>query len=238
MKVESRQFSPVYFFGVMRILLVEDERKLSRIIKQGLEEEGYGVEEASDGEEALFLLKDRTYDLVILDLMLPKVDGLEVLKEFRREKGGSTPVLVLTARDTVEDVVRGLDAGADDYLTKPFAFEELLARIRALLRRRKEELELRVEDLVLDLRTRKAWRGEKEVELTAKEFAVLEYLMRRSGEIVTREEIGSYVWGKDYDPSTNIVDVYINHLRKKIDQGFPRKLIHTIRGMGYSLRPS
>lgn len=218
--------------------MVEDERKLSRIIKQGLEEDGYQVEEAFDGEEALFLLRNRSYDLVILDLMLPKIDGLDVLKEFRREKGGSVPVLILTARDTVEDVVRGLDAGADDYLTKPFAFEELLARIRALLRRREQEWELRVDDLVLDLRNRRARRGERPIELTAKEFAVLEYLMRRSGEIVSRDEIGAQVWGEDYDPSTNIVDVYINHLRKKIDQGFPRKLIHTIRGLGYTLRPS
>lgn len=222
----------------MRVLLVEDERKLARIIRRGLEEDGYEVEEAYDGEEALFLLRNRSYDLVILDLMLPKVDGLDVLKEFRREKGGSVPVLILTARDTVEDVVKGLDAGADDYLTKPFAFEELLARVRALLRRREQDLELRVDDLVLDLRNRRARRGDRPIDLTAKEFAVLEYLMRRSGEIVTREEIGSHVWGDDYDSSSNIVDVYINHLRKKIDQGFPRKLIHTVRGLGYTLRPS
>lgn len=222
----------------MRVLLVEDERKLARILRLGLEEDGYEVEEASDGEEALFLLRNRSYDLVILDLMLPKVDGLDVLREFRREKGGSIPVLILTARDTVEDVVKGLDAGADDYLTKPFAFEELLARVRALLRRREQDLELRVDDLVLDLRNRRARRGDRPIDLTAKEFAVLEYLMRRSGEIVTREEIGSHVWGDDYDSSSNIVDVYINHLRKKIDQGFPNKLIHTVRGLGYTLRPS
>ncbi len=224
------------YFLTMRILLVEDERKLSRIIKRYLEEEGYEVEEAFNGEDALFLLREKQYDLVILDLMLPKMDGLEVLKRFRQERGGLTPVLILTAKDTVEDVVKGLDAGADDYLTKPFAFEELLARVRALLRRKKEELELRVDDLVLDLLGRRVFRGSKEIELTSKEFAVLECLMRRVGEILTREEIGSYVWGEEYDSTTNIVDVYINHLRRKIDQDFPKKLIHTVRGMGYMLK--
>ena len=224
------------YFLTMRILLVEDERKLSRIIKRYLEEEGYEVEEAFNGEDALFLLREKQYDLVILDLMLPKMDGLEVLKGFRQERGGLTPVLILTAKDTVEDVVKGLDAGADDYLTKPFAFEELLARVRALLRRKKEELELRVDDLVLDLLGRRVFRGSKEIELTSKEFAVLECLMRRVGEILTREEIGSYVWGEEYDSTTNIVDVYINHLRRKIDQDFPKKLIHTVRGMGYMLK--
>ena len=224
------------YFLTMRILLVEDERKLSRIIKRYLEEEGYEVEEAFNGEDALFLLREKQYDLVILDLMLPKMDGLEVLKRFRQERGGLTPILILTAKDTVEDIVKGLDAGADDYLTKPFAFEELLARVRALLRRKKEELELRVDDLVLDLLGRRVFRGGKEIELTSKEFAVLECLMRRVGEILTREEIGSYVWGEDYDSTTNIVDVYINHLRRKIDQDFPKKLIHTVRGMGYMLK--
>jgi len=224
------------YFLMMKVLLVEDERKLSRIIKRYLEEEGYEVEEAFNGEDALFLLREKQYDLVILDLMLPKMDGLEVLKRFREERGGLTPVLILTAKDTVEDVVKGLDAGADDYLTKPFAFEELLARVRALLRRKKEELELRVDDLVLDLLGRKVFRAGKEIELTSKEFAVLECLMKRAGEILTREEIGSYVWGEDYDSTTNIVDVYINHLRRKIDQDFPKKLIHTVRGMGYMLK--
>lgn len=216
-------------------MVVEDERKVAGFLKQGLEEEGYEVDCAYDGEEALERLRARPYDLVILDLMLPRVDGLEVLRRFRGEMAGGTPVLVLTAKDSVEDVVKGLDSGADDYLTKPFAFEELLARVRALLRRREKERELRVEDLVLDLTARKAKRGDKEVELTAKEFALLEYLMRRSGEVLSREEIAEHVWGQDFDPLTNIVDVYINHLRKKIDQGAPKKLIHTVRGVGYSL---
>jgi len=219
----------------MYLLVVEDERKVAGFLKQGLEEEGYEVDCAYDGEEALECLRARPYDLVILDLMLPRVDGLEVLRRFREEMAGGTPVLVLTAKDSVEDVVKGLDSGADDYLTKPFAFEELLARVRALLRRREKERELRVEDLVLDLTARKAKRGDKEVELTAKEFALLEYLMRRSGEVLSREEIAEHVWGQDFDPLTNIVDVYINHLRKKIDQGAPKKLIHTVRGVGYSL---
>lgn len=213
--------------------MVEDEKKVAGFLKEGLEEEGYGVDCAYDGEEALHKLREESYDLVILDLMLPGVDGLEVLRQLRQ--GGSTmPVLILTARDAVEDVVRGLDSGADDYLTKPFAFEELLARVRALLRRR-EERAIRVGDLVLDLKERRAKRGEREVELTAKEFALLEYLMRHAGQTLSREEIAEVVWGEPHE-DTNIVDVYINRLRKKLDQGFSCRLIHTVRGVGYSLR--
>jgi len=215
-------------------LVVEDEKKVAGFLRRGLEEEGYSVDCAYDGEEALRKLRDRSYDLVILDIMLPKVDGMQVLKEMR-ETGIRTPVLMLTAKDAVEDVVKGLDSGADDYLTKPFAFEELLARIRALLRRKEGETELRVGDLVLDVKGRKAKRGDREVELTTKEFALLEYLMRHPGRVLSREEIAEAVWGERHG-DTNIVDVYINHLRKKIDQGFPTRLIHTVRGVGYSLR--
>jgi len=220
----------------MRILVVEDERKVANFLKRGLEEEDYEVECAYDGERALELLRGSDYDLMVLDLMLPRVGGLEVVRRLR-EEGRDIPVLMLTAKDSTEDIVRGLDAGGDDYLTKPFAFTELLARVRALLRRRQREgLELRAGDLVLNLTTRRAKRGEREIELTAKEYALLELLMRNVNRVVTRTMIAERVWDYDFDPLTNIVDVYINHLRKKIDQGFDKKLIHTLRGVGYMLR--
>ena len=216
--------------------MVEDERKVANFLKRGLEEEDYEVECAYDGERALELLRGSDYDLMVLDLMLPRVGGLEVVRRLR-EEGRDIPVLMLTAKDSTEDIVRGLDAGGDDYLTKPFAFTELLARVRALLRRRQREgLELRAGDLVLNLTTRRAKRGEREIELTAKEYALLELLMRNVNRVVTRTMIAERVWDYDFDPLTNIVDVYINHLRKKIDQGFDKKLIHTLRGVGYMLR--
>ena len=221
----------------MRILVVEDEKKVASFIKKGLEEEYYAVDCAYDGEEALFMVEANDYDLVILDIMLPKIDGLEVL-EGVRGKGLTLPVLLLTAKDSVEDVVRGLDAGGDDYLTKPFAFAELLARARALLRRKEREPagEFRVADLALDPVTHKVSRGGKEIDLTAKEYALLEYLMRNVNQVVTRTMISEHVWDYHFDPMTNVIDVYVNHLRKKIDLNSSHRLIHTIRGVGYILR--
>ena len=221
----------------MRILVVEDEKKVAGFVKKGLEEESYAVDVAYDGEEAINLLKTYPYDLVILDLMLPKKDGFQVLKEFR-ESGGDAPVLILTARDSVEDVVKGLDLGADDYLRKPFSFLELLARVRALLRRRKGEPQsvLRVGDLEVNLTDRRVFRGGKEIELTSKEFALLEFLVRNKGRVLTRTMIAEHVWNQSFDSGSNVIDVYINYLRKKIDHGFDKKLIKTIRGVGYMIK--
>jgi heavy metal response regulator len=221
----------------MRILVVEDEKKVASFLKKGLEEEYYAVDCAYDGEEALYMVEANDYDLVILDIMLPKVDGFEVLKGVR-DKGLPLPVLMLTAKDSVEDVVKGLDAGGDDYLTKPFAFAELLARVRALLRRKEWEPagELQVADLVLDPVTHAVSRGEREIELTAKEYALLEYLMRQVNRVVTRTMISEHVWDYHFDPMTNVIDVYVNHLRNKIDQNSSQRLIHTIRGVGYMLK--
>jgi heavy metal response regulator len=221
----------------MRILVVEDEKKVASFLKKGLEEEYYAVDCAYDGEEALFMVEANEYDLVLLDIMLPKIDGLEVLKGVR-DKGLTVPVLMLTAKDSVEDVVRGLDAGGDDYLTKPFAFAELLARVRALLRRKERETtgELRVADLVLDPATHTVSRGGQEIDLTAKEYALLEYLMRHVNRVVTRTMISEHVWDYHFDPMTNVIDVYVNHLRKKIDLNSSQRLIHTIRGVGYMLQ--
>ncbi|OGP84276.1 MAG: DNA-binding response regulator [Deltaproteobacteria bacterium RBG_16_54_11] len=221
----------------MRILVVEDEKKVASFLKKGLEEEYYAVDCAYDGEEALFMAEANDYDLMLLDIMLPKIGGLEVLKGVR-DKGLAVPVLMLTAKDSVEDVVRGLDAGGDDYLTKPFAFAELLARVRALLRRKEREPagELRVADLVLDPVTHMASRGGQEIELTAKEYALLDYLMRHANRVVTRTMISEHVWDYHFDPMTNVIDVYVNHLRKKIDLDSSQRLIHTIRGVGYVLQ--
>jgi heavy metal response regulator len=223
--------------SAMRILVVEDEKKVASFLKKGLEEERYAVDCALDGEEALFMADANEYDLMILDIMLPKVDGLDVLKQVR-DKGATLPVLMLTAKDSVDDVVQGLDRGCDDYLTKPFAFAELLARVRALLRRKGREPagELRVADLVLDPVTHAVLRGGKKVELTAKEYALLEYLMRHADRVVTRTMISEHVWDYHFDPMTNVIDVYVNHLRSKIDMDSSQKLIHTVRGVGYILR--
>jgi heavy metal response regulator len=221
----------------MRILVVEDEKKVASFLKKGLEEEYYAVDCAYDGEEALFMVEANNYDLVLLDIMLPKIDGLEVLKGVR-DKGLTFPVLMLTAKDSVEDVIKGLDAGGDDYLTKPFAFAELLARVRALIRRKEREPaeELRVADLVLDPVTHTVRREEREIELTTKEYALLEYLMRHVNRVVTRTMISEHVWDYNFDPMTNVIDVYVNHLRKKIDRNSSQRLIHTIRGVGYVLK--
>ena len=222
----------------MRILIIEDEKKITDFIKRGLKEEGYAVDTAADGENGFFLAKTNNYDLVLLDLMLPKMDGIMVCKRLREEKVFS-PIIMLTAKDAVKDKVAGLDVGADDYLTKPFAFEELLARIRVILRKKSEHEQmtrLQVGDLSLDLTTHKVTRAGREIELTSKEFALLEYLMRNAGKVVTRTMISEHVWDIDFDTFTNVIDVYINYLRNKIDSGAKKKLIQTVRGRGYILK--
>jgi heavy metal response regulator len=221
----------------MRLLVIEDEKKVARFVKKGLEEEGYAVDLAVDGEEGLAMVLDQVHDLIILDIALPKMDGLQVLKKLR-ERRVRTPVLLLTVRATIEDKVLGLDSGADDYLTKPFAFQELLARIRALLRRKAETGPplLQVENLVLDPARRVVTRGGERIDLTSKEFALLEYLMRNAGRVLTRAMISEHVWDYDFDTETNIIDVYVNYLRRKIDSGRDQKLIHTVRGSGYVLK--
>jgi len=221
----------------MRILVIEDEKKVANFIKKGLEEEHYAVDTAYDGEEGLYMAEVNEYDLIVLDLMIPKVEGLEVLKRIRGKKN-NTPVLVLTAKNTVEDIVKGLDAGCDDYLTKPFAFMEFLARVRALLRREKTDKEplLRIADLTLSPVTHKVMRKEREIELTSKEYALLEYFMRNPDKVLTRTMISEHVWDYHFDSMTNVVDVYVNYLRKKIDKDFEPKLIHTLRGIGYMMK--
>jgi heavy metal response regulator len=221
----------------MRILVVEDEKKVAGFIKKGLEEEGYAIDVAVDGREGLLMALDGVHDLIILDINLPKLDGLAVLQEFRKNHG-NTPVLLLTVRAAIEDKVLGLDTGADDYLTKPFAFQELLARIRALLRRRVEVAPpmLQVADLTLDPARRLVSRGTERIDLSTKEFALLDYFMRNPGRVLTRTMIAEHVWDYDFDPMSNIIDVYVNYLRKKIDTGREPKLIHTVRGVGYVLQ--
>lgn len=222
----------------MRILVIEDEKKVAHFIKKGLEEEHYAVDIAYDGETGLYMIEVNEYDLVVLDLMIPKIDGWEVLKRIRENKN-NVPILILTARDSVDDIVKGLDSGCDDYLTKPFEFKEFLARIRALLRRDKTEKEpiLKIADLTLSPVTHKVTRAGKEIELTSKEYALLEYFMRNPGKVLTRTMISEHVWDYHFDYMTNVIDVYVNYLRKKIDKDFEPKLIHTIRGVGYILTP-
>jgi heavy metal response regulator len=221
----------------MHILVVEDERKVASFIKRGLEAANYSVDVEQDGQAGLNRLIEGAYDLVILDVMLPKLDGLTVMKEIRQRRV-NVPVLVLTARVTVADKVTGLDLGADDYLTKPFAFEELLARVRALLRRGAGAASpiLAIADLRLDPVTREVTRGNKRIDLTPKEYALLEFLLRRREQVLSRVVIAQHVWGVNYDTFTNVIDVYVNYLRKKIDSGFEPKLIHTVRGAGYVLK--
>jgi heavy metal response regulator len=221
----------------MHILVIEDERKVASFIKRGLEAANYSVDVEYDGESGLKRLRDVDYDLVVLDVMLPKLDGLSVMKQIRQRQV-KVPVLLLTARVTIADKVMGLDLGADDYLTKPFAFEELLARVRALLRRGATALPavLAVADLRLDPVTREVSRGDKRIDLTPKEYALLEFFLRRRDQVLSRALIAQHVWGVNYDTFTNVIDVYVNYLRKKIDGDFDLKLIHTVRGVGYVLR--
>ena len=221
----------------MRILIVEDEKKVAAFIKKGLEEETYAVDIATDGEEGFHLGEQNQYDLIILDLMLPKINGLDILSGLRSQNI-ETPILLLTAKDSVEDKVEGLNQGADDYLTKPFAFSELLARIRVLLRRGKSESKttLEIADLTLNLVSHKVSRGNEEIELTGKEYSLLEYFMRNQEKVLTRTMIAEHVWDYNFDTFTNVIDVYVNHLRKKIDKNFSTKLLHTLRGVGYVMK--
>lgn len=220
----------------MRILVIEDERKIASFIKRGLREEGYIVDIALDGDEGYRLTAENEYALIILDIMLPKKDGITLCRQLRQD-GIESPVLMLTAKDSVQDKVRGLDSGADDYLTKPFAFEELLARIRALLRKGvQRSARLQVGDLVLDTAAHKATRSGREIVLTMKEYALLAYLMRNAATVVTRTMIAENIWEIDFDTGTNIIDVYINYLRNKIDSGHEKKLIQTVRGRGYVIK--
>jgi two-component system, OmpR family, response regulator len=221
----------------MRVLVVEDEVKMAGLLKRGLEEEGYAVDAAPDGQQALWLATENPYDAVVLDVMLPDLDGFEVCRKLR-EAGRWSPVLMLTARDGVPDRVAGLDAGADDYLTKPFSFAELLARLRALVRRGTQERPpvLQVGDLSVDPATRRVARGDVPVELTAKEFALLEYLVRHPGEVLSRTRLIEHVWDFAYDGDSNVVDVYVRYLREKVDRPFGKDSIETVRGAGYRLR--
>ncbi|MEW6280072.1 MAG: two-component system response regulator RppA [Candidatus Eremiobacterota bacterium] len=220
----------------MRILLAEDEPGIADFIRSGLSEHGYAVDVAVDGEEAVSWPDVAEFDVFILDVMLPRLDGMEVCRRLRR-RGVSAPILMLTARDSVEDRVQGLDSGADDYLVKPFAFAELLARLRAVTRRQPVLLspQLRLADLTLDTVTRQAVRGQQQIPLTSKEYALLEYLMRHPNQVLTREMIAGRIWNYDFDNATNVIDVHIRNLRRKLDDPFPVKLIHTVRGQGYRI---
>jgi len=221
----------------MYILVVEDERRLAQVVRKVLEEEGHTVDVTHDGEEGLAMAMDGSHDVIVLDVLLPGIDGFEVCRSLRANRV-DTPVLLLTALDGVEDRVRGLDAGADDYLPKPFAFQEMLARLRALGRRRvqaREPDQLQTADLVLDLRRRRAVRDGRTIDLSPKEFALLEFLMRNQGRVVTRTQILDHVWGYDYSPDSNLVDVYVTYLRRKVDRGHGQKLIRTVRGAGYAV---
>jgi DNA-binding response OmpR family regulator len=221
----------------MRILVVEDEEKVASFVRQGLEVSGYAVDVAGTGEDALRLLETGEHDTVVLDMMLPGISGLDVVRELRR-RGRDVPVLALTARGELDDRIAGLEAGCDDYLPKPFAFEELLARIKALQRRlgATRPGSLTYKDLTLDLSTRIATRGGVKMELTNKEYALLEYLMRRPEQVMPRGELLEQVWGYDFETPSNVLEVYMNFLRKKVDSKFSRKLLHTVRGIGYVLR--
>ncbi len=218
----------------MRILLIEDEPSISNFVARGLKEEGFAVDVANDGENGLYLSQINSYDIIILDVMLPVKNGIAVCKELRTGKNNAL-ILMLTGKSTAKDKILGLNSGADDYLAKPFVFEELLARIRALIRRRNsgQSTTLTVDDLVLDQLTHRVIRAGKEIELTSKEFALLQYLMLNANQVVTRTMISEHVWNESVDTFTNVIDVYIKYLRQKIDDGFKKPLIHTLRGTGY-----
>ena len=218
----------------MRILVVEDELKVARFLKKGLEAEGYEVETTADGKSGEKLARTEAYDLILLDVLLPKKDGFEILRDLRKDEI-RTPILMLTARSTTEDIVGGLDQGADDYLTKPFAFTELLARIRSLMRRGTVKTKLKYIDLILDTIAHKVSRAGQYIELTVREYALIEYFMRNRGKLISRQELAKEIWGYNFDPGTNVVDVYVNHLRNKIDADFAVKLLQTERGKGYYL---
>ncbi|MFI3253455.1 MAG: response regulator transcription factor [Eubacteriales bacterium] len=221
----------------MRILLCEDQKDLNKLVTQTLKKAGYGVDSCFDGEDAMYYIENTTYDMIILDIMMPKKDGYTVLTEMRQQNILS-PVLFLTAKDTTEDLVKGLDLGANDYMVKPFSFEELLARCRVLLRMKPQQNThvLQISDLVMNTSTRKVTRGGSEVELSSKEYAILEYMLYHVNHVLTREQIENHIWSYDYEGGSNLVNVYIRYLRKKIDDPFEQKLIHTVRGSGYVLR--
>jgi len=221
----------------MRILIVEDEIRMANFIERGLKEERYVVDVAHDGGEGLFMAEVNIYDLIVLDVMLPGKNGIEICRELR-QKNNNTPVLMLTARDAIKDKVLGLDSGADDYLTKPFAFEEFLARVRALCRKNRSDktTTLRIADLELNQLTHKVKRAGKEITLANKEYALLEYLMLHVNQVVTRTMISEHVWNENFDSFTNIFDVYVHRVRTKVDKGFEKELIHSVRGVGYILK--
>jgi len=221
----------------MRILVIEDEKHIASFIKQGLKEEGYAVDVAYDGEKGYFLAGTESYDLIVLDIMIPKIDGVTVCKYLRNDKV-NTPILFLTAKDEIDDKVTGLDAGAEGYLTKPFSFDEFLARIRAMLRSKGILVSTRIQvaDLVMDLLTHKVTRSGQEITLTEREFLLLEYLMRRDGQVVSRDNISEHVWDIQVDATSNMIDVHIHELRNKIERGFKKDLIATVRGRGYMIK--
>ncbi len=221
----------------MRVLLLEDEPRVARFIARGLREQSYAVDIAGDGEEALYQASINDYDLLILDVMVPVKDGFQVCREMRAQ-GVKQPMLMLTARDSIDDCIRGLDCGADDYICKPFDFKELLARMRALLRRAKDvrpEI-LRIADLTINTASHAVSRGQRDISLTAKEYSLLEFFTLKAGQLVSRAQIAEHVWDDNFDPFSNVIDVYVRRLRKKVDEGFGRPLIHTRRGEGYILR--
>ena len=221
----------------MRLLVVEDEKKLNDLVTKKLEKEYYGVDSCFDGEEAVRYVEGTEYDAIILDIMLPKLDGFEVIKRIRAKKN-KVPILLLTARDNIDDKVKGLDYGADDYLVKPFIFEELMARIRVLLRRNSGNADniITIANLKVDLDAKTVFRDDVLIKLSGREYSILEYLIRNKGKILPRERIEDHIWNYEYEGGTNVIDVYIRYLRKKIDDGYTTKLIHTVRGLGYVLR--